>query len=171
MSPEEVLESSPEILDGEPVFRGTRVPVHALLEHVKRGQEIDGFIAAFPAVSRAQAEAVLSFVREAHDDPGPQVSTVAATVCSPADLEACRRGDWTVVAARLRRKATWILSISLLVLAVAVGCWLYVAAQTGRYSLLVFVVLPLTYGGWERFRSLRRAADSLDASARRAALR
>ena len=53
--------SDPDILSGEPVFRGTRVPVAALLENLEAGLTVDEFLDTFPSVSRQQAIRVLEF--------------------------------------------------------------------------------------------------------------
>ena len=48
-----------QILSGEPVFAGTRVPVAYLFGHLAAGDTIDDFLAGYPSVSREQALAVL----------------------------------------------------------------------------------------------------------------
>jgi uncharacterized protein (DUF433 family) len=48
-----------EILGGEPVFRGTRVPVVSLFEHLESDCSLDEFLENFPTVTRAAAVAVL----------------------------------------------------------------------------------------------------------------
>ena len=53
----------PEILGGTPVFRGTRVPVDALLSNLEVGVSIDEFLENFPTVSREQVLEVLKFSR------------------------------------------------------------------------------------------------------------
>jgi len=53
----------PEILGGTPVFRGTRVPVDALLSNLEAGVSIDEFLENFPTVSREQVLEVLKFSR------------------------------------------------------------------------------------------------------------
>jgi uncharacterized protein (DUF433 family) len=57
VSPEltEVVQVSPEVMSGVPVFRGTRVPVQTLLDHLEAGDSLDAFLAAFPTVRREQA--------------------------------------------------------------------------------------------------------------------
>ena len=49
----------PEILSGAPVFRGTRVPVTALLDNLAAGLTLDEFLNNFPTVTREQAIQVL----------------------------------------------------------------------------------------------------------------
>ena len=44
-----------EILGGQPVFTGTRVPVETLFDHLEAGVSIDEFLENFPSVSRQQA--------------------------------------------------------------------------------------------------------------------
>ena len=47
-----------------PVFRGTRVPVAALLDNLADGLALDEFLDNFPTVSREQAVQVLEFYKE-----------------------------------------------------------------------------------------------------------
>ena len=53
-----------EVMSGAPVFRGTRVPVAALLENLEAGVTLDEFLDNFPTVSREQAVAVLEFSKQ-----------------------------------------------------------------------------------------------------------
>ncbi|HTE18562.1 MAG TPA: DUF433 domain-containing protein [Armatimonadota bacterium] len=55
MEPDQVMHSDPEIMSGVLVFCGTRVPVAALVDHLKAGDTLDEFLAGFPSVSREQA--------------------------------------------------------------------------------------------------------------------
>ena len=61
MKPEQVINRDPEIHGGTPVFTGTRVPVKALIDHLKAGESLDYFLQGFPSVSREQAIAFLEF--------------------------------------------------------------------------------------------------------------
>jgi len=54
----------PEIVSGVPVFRGTRVPVDALISNLEAGLTLDEFLDNFPTVTRDQAISVLEFYRE-----------------------------------------------------------------------------------------------------------
>ncbi len=49
----------PDILGGEPVFAGTRVPLRSLFEHLENGESIDDFLEGFPSVKREQVIGVL----------------------------------------------------------------------------------------------------------------
>lgn len=48
-----------EILNGQPVFTGTRVPVESMFDHLETCVSLDDFLEDFPTVSKAQAIAVL----------------------------------------------------------------------------------------------------------------
>lgn len=54
-----VFHSDPEIVSGTPVFVGTRVPVHTLIEYLESGYSLDDYLDSFPSVRRAQAVAFL----------------------------------------------------------------------------------------------------------------
>lgn len=56
-----LINIDPEILGGEPVFMGTRVPVVTLPEWLAGGYSLDDFLDNFPSVSREQA---LQFLAE-----------------------------------------------------------------------------------------------------------
>ena len=52
---EPLINVDPEILGGEPVFMGTRVPVQSLVDHLADGISLDEFLDDFPSVDLAQA--------------------------------------------------------------------------------------------------------------------
>ena len=60
-----VIHCDPEILDGIPVFVGTRVPVQSLIDYLEAGDNVDNFLDAFPSVSREQVIAALEIARDA----------------------------------------------------------------------------------------------------------
>jgi uncharacterized protein (DUF433 family) len=55
----EAVEKDPERLGGEPVFRGTRVPVKSLFDHLSAGDSLKTFLDDFPGVTREQIRSVL----------------------------------------------------------------------------------------------------------------
>ena len=59
MRQDEIIHADPEVLGGTPVFRGTRVPVRSLFDHLEAGDSIDDFLDGFPSVSRDQVIALL----------------------------------------------------------------------------------------------------------------
>jgi uncharacterized protein (DUF433 family) len=56
------------VLSGTPVFRGTHVPVSALLENLEGGVSLDEFLENFPTVRRDQAIQVLEYFKSTLDD-------------------------------------------------------------------------------------------------------
>jgi uncharacterized protein (DUF433 family) len=58
-----VIVRDPDILSGEPVFRGTRVPFRALTDYLERGHPLDDFLDDFPSVTKDQAIASLEEAR------------------------------------------------------------------------------------------------------------
>jgi uncharacterized protein (DUF433 family) len=54
-----VVVQDPQILGGEPVFAGTRVPVKSLFDHLEGGDSIEDFLDGFPSVKREQVIALL----------------------------------------------------------------------------------------------------------------
>ncbi len=59
-----VVSQHPEILGGELVFTGTRVPVKSLFDHLEAGDSIEQFLEGFPSVKREQVIALLEEARE-----------------------------------------------------------------------------------------------------------
>ena len=55
----QAVEQNPAIASGAWVFRGTRVPVHALFENLEDGATVAQLLEWFPGVTREQVEAVL----------------------------------------------------------------------------------------------------------------
>lgn len=53
-----------EILGGQPVFNGTRVPVESLFDHLEAGISLNDFLEDFPSVSKNQAVSVLEIANK-----------------------------------------------------------------------------------------------------------
>ena len=67
-----VIHRDPDILGGTPVFTGTRVPVHTLLDYLEAGDSLGEFLEDFPSVTREQAVAALELAKQvltAHANP------------------------------------------------------------------------------------------------------
>ncbi len=60
-----MIERSPDILGGTPVFAGTRVPVQTLMDYLEAGDRLEDFLGDFPTVTREQAIAALRMAKEA----------------------------------------------------------------------------------------------------------
>ena len=68
MTAKELINIDPEIMGGTPVFRGTRVPVQHLLDHLENNATIDEFLAGFPTVSKHQAIAFIHLMSQTVSD-------------------------------------------------------------------------------------------------------
>lgn len=58
------VECDPEIQGGVPVFRGTRVPLRALFDHLEAGESVDDFLDGFRTVRREQVAGVIAVARD-----------------------------------------------------------------------------------------------------------
>jgi uncharacterized protein (DUF433 family) len=59
----EVVVRDPGIQGGVPVFRGTRVPVQSLFDHLEAGESIEEFLGGFRTVKREQVIRLLELFR------------------------------------------------------------------------------------------------------------
>lgn len=59
MNVADLITTDLDILGGQPVFAGTRVPVDTLFDHLEAGIPLDEFLDDFPTVTRVQAIALL----------------------------------------------------------------------------------------------------------------
>ena len=51
----------PEICHGKACIKGTRVPVHLILEMMAAGEAVDGIINAYPFLTQEDVEAALEY--------------------------------------------------------------------------------------------------------------
>ncbi|CAN5214062.1 hypothetical protein BH24ACT19_BH24ACT19_20110 [soil metagenome] len=64
-----IISRDPEVVSGELVFAGTRVPVKNLVDYFVAGHySLDDFLDDFPSVGREQAAAYLEMSMEAADE-------------------------------------------------------------------------------------------------------
>lgn len=56
-------------LGGKWCFRGTRLPVAALFEHLDQGSTIDEFLEWFPSANQEQVHQVLAFAKSSLEQP------------------------------------------------------------------------------------------------------
>lgn len=54
-----LITSDPEVLGGQIVFAGTRVPVESLFDHLEESISLEEFLEDFPTVKREQVIATL----------------------------------------------------------------------------------------------------------------
>jgi uncharacterized protein (DUF433 family) len=60
-----IVSRDPEVVGGELVSAGPRVPAQNLVDYLKAGHTLDYFLDGFPSVSREQATACLDMTLEA----------------------------------------------------------------------------------------------------------
>lgn len=60
----ELITVDNDILGGQPVFKGTRVPVESLFDHLEAGVPLNEFLDEFPTVSKEQAVAILDIANK-----------------------------------------------------------------------------------------------------------
>lgn len=58
-----VIIKDENILGGEPIFRGTRVPFKILIDYLEGGDTLDQFLEQYPSVSRELAIAAIEEAR------------------------------------------------------------------------------------------------------------
>ena len=61
---DDVVWIDPERMSGAPCFKGTRVPIQALIDHIEGNATLEDFLEGFPSVTRAQA---IQFIELAKD--------------------------------------------------------------------------------------------------------
>jgi len=61
MDLKDIISIDNEVLGGQTVFMGTRVPVETLFDHLEAGITIDAFLEDFPSVTKEQAIALLDY--------------------------------------------------------------------------------------------------------------
>lgn len=60
----DIINIDPEILGGQSVFKGTRVPVESLFDHLEAGVSLEEFLEDFPTVDKQQALAILAIANK-----------------------------------------------------------------------------------------------------------
>jgi uncharacterized protein (DUF433 family) len=58
-----IIVSDPDILNGTPVFKGTRVPVQALFDYLQFST-VEEFLIGYPQINRAMVNEVLTVVAQ-----------------------------------------------------------------------------------------------------------
>ncbi len=53
---QQAVVSDPEIMSGTPVYRGTRIPVHAIAGMLAQGTTIEEILVGYPALTRERVE-------------------------------------------------------------------------------------------------------------------
>lgn len=61
---QDIIQIDKEIMSGQPVFVGTRVPVDSLFDHLEAGISLDEFLDDFPSVTKEQAISLLEIANK-----------------------------------------------------------------------------------------------------------
>ena len=64
MPEQRVIVVDPEVMNGMPCFRGTRVPFKNLIDYLEGGHSLGEFLRQFPTVSREMAVASLEEAKD-----------------------------------------------------------------------------------------------------------
>jgi uncharacterized protein (DUF433 family) len=64
MNVERVVVVDPDVMNGTPCFRGTRVPFKNLIDYLEGGHSLGEFLAQFPTVTRDMAVQALEEAKE-----------------------------------------------------------------------------------------------------------
>lgn len=59
-----IINIDPDILNGIPVFYGTRVPIETLFIHLQKGIPLDEFLDDFPTLKKVQALEILGMAEK-----------------------------------------------------------------------------------------------------------
>jgi uncharacterized protein (DUF433 family) len=65
----DIIISDAEILNGTPVFKGTRVPVKNLFNYLEAGDSVDKFLKDFDYIPKESVLAVLKFTEQIFSQP------------------------------------------------------------------------------------------------------
>ena len=60
---ERMVDTDPELMHGAPVYRGTRIPVHAIADMLAQGATVDGILEGYPALTREKVMSAPFYVK------------------------------------------------------------------------------------------------------------
>jgi uncharacterized protein (DUF433 family) len=66
-TPLDRIEMDPRVCNGEPVIRGTRIPVSVILEQIAEGEAWDVVLAGYPELDREDIHAALMYATASMD--------------------------------------------------------------------------------------------------------
>jgi uncharacterized protein (DUF433 family) len=58
------VERNPQICGGVPVFKGTRLPIHVILDFLSAGDTMETIIENYPQLSKEQIRGAIAYVSE-----------------------------------------------------------------------------------------------------------
>ena len=90
MEIKQLITTDNDILGGQAVFKGTRVPIESLFDHLEAGISLDAFLEDFPTVSKEQTIALLDWAKKLFNTKNLDkiyvaVAGLSLTSCSSAE--------------------------------------------------------------------------------------
>lgn len=70
-APDNLIVRDPRICGGEPIIRGTRVPLRTVLASLAEGAWIDEILADFPTLTEAQVRGVIAYAAASAEEDLP----------------------------------------------------------------------------------------------------
>jgi len=68
---EDAFERNPKICGGQPVFRGTRVPLRTVLASLAEGDSFEQILASFPTLTQENLRAAVAFAASSAQEDLP----------------------------------------------------------------------------------------------------
>ncbi len=69
---EPAIAIDPDVMNGTPCFRDTRVPFQNLIDYIEGGHSLGEFLRQFPTVTREMAVQALEEAKDSRYYPGPR---------------------------------------------------------------------------------------------------
>jgi len=60
----------PEVMDGVPTIKGTRIPVYVVLEMLEEGLSFEDILREYPSLTREKIKAAIHYAAECSASPG-----------------------------------------------------------------------------------------------------
>lgn len=78
MNPHEFISRDPAVCGGEPVLKGTRVPLRTVLASLADGDTVEQIVKSFPTLSEEDVRAVIAFAAASAEEdlPVPPVPSI-----------------------------------------------------------------------------------------------
>jgi uncharacterized protein (DUF433 family) len=71
----ELITRDPKICNGQPVIRGTRIPLRTVLTSLAEGDTIEQILHSFPSLSEEQVRSVIAFAAASAEEDIPLPSS------------------------------------------------------------------------------------------------
>ena len=68
------IETNPQICEGQPIMRGTRIPVRTILASLAHGDSMQEILDAFPTLKEKDVRAIIAFAAASAEEDMPVLS-------------------------------------------------------------------------------------------------